>query len=83
MNVQTSDFLNFRYDRRCGIKYDIVYDSVNEKSCSRTYEEKCEGKGLRDILNFTLAHRGEIYPLGEMFTPSFTPGVNTLYCLEE
>jgi hypothetical protein len=26
---------------------------------------------------------GEIYPLGGMFTPSFTPRVNTLYCLEE
>ena len=34
----------FRYDRRCGIKYDIVYDSVNEKACTRTYEEKCDGK---------------------------------------
>jgi hypothetical protein len=53
-------------------------------------------KGQRAILNFTpgpqewnrplvvnLAPRDEICPLGGMFTPSFTPRVNTLYCLEE
>jgi hypothetical protein len=53
-------------------------------------------KKLRAILNFTpgpqgwtlplgvnLAPRGEIWPLRGMFTPSFTPGVTNLYCLEE
>jgi hypothetical protein len=25
------------------------------------------------------APRGKLCPLGEMFTPSFTPGVNTIY----
>jgi hypothetical protein len=35
---------------------------------------QCQQESLRDILNFT--------PWG-MFTPSFTPGVNTFYCLEE
>jgi hypothetical protein len=29
------------------------------------------------------ASGGDICPLGGMVTPSFTPGVNTLYCLEE
>jgi hypothetical protein len=40
----------FRYDRRCGIKYDVVYDSVNEKACTRTYEEKCDGEIQSKIL---------------------------------
>jgi hypothetical protein len=51
---------------------------------------------LRAILNFTpgpqertpplgvnFAPRGEILPQGGMFSPLFTPGVNTLYVLEE
>jgi hypothetical protein len=35
------------------------------------------------FLTSPLAPRGEICPLGGMFTLLFTPGVNTLYCLEE
>jgi hypothetical protein len=35
------------------------------------------------FLTSPLATRGEICPLGGMFNPSFTLGVNTLYCLEE
>jgi hypothetical protein len=27
--------------------------------------------------------KGELWPLGWMFTPSFIPGVNTLFSLEE
>ena len=46
MNEPINIFVCFRYDRRCGIKYDVVYDSVNEKACTRTYEEKCDGKNL-------------------------------------
>jgi hypothetical protein len=34
-------------------------------------------------LGANFAPRGEICPLVEMFTPLFTPGVNTLYCLDE
>jgi hypothetical protein len=35
------------------------------------------------FLTLPLSPRGEIRPLEGMFTPSFTPGVNTLYSLEE
>jgi hypothetical protein len=33
--------------------------------------------------HYEFAPRGQLWSLGGMFTPSFTPRVNTLYCLED
>jgi hypothetical protein len=40
-------------------------------------------QGWSLALGVNLAHRGELCLIGGMFTLLFTPGENTLYCLEE
>jgi hypothetical protein len=40
--------------------------------------------GVRFVPRSDLGPRGELWPLGRMFTPSFSPPrVKTLYCLEK
>jgi hypothetical protein len=45
------------------------------------YQEKWQLRG--PFLTSPLPPRGKLCPLGVMLTLLFTPGMNTLYCLEE
>jgi hypothetical protein len=62
---------------------DVVCNFSSAKTTRRLHRPMFGNISWPPGAKFSLSPKGELCPLRGLFTPSFTPGLNTLYCLEE